>query len=283
MNLGINNPYIMSRAQAERIFKSGFPTFEEMIEGAKDRFRLPLEAWADFDAVIAEKTGINKKLRGSVMILREVVLGHKRLAIGLLIAISILSFFTLVPAGRTLAKNFFDMIIRIDGNRLIIQSRNPDYVDAIYGEDGDTIFVERPKEADIAYTPGVEMFSNIDKFIEKTGYRPIVVDSEWCEHSSIELRSTSEQGLILTTKYLDREGLQINIIQQWNSDAEMSCITNAEGYEERIILDNRVMYYSIDVIDHSFGGVALLDDSIVMIGAEEGVDIELLLDSIERK
>ena len=46
---------VLISLEAEKKFNEGFPSFEEMIEGAKSRFSLPKDAWADFDAVIKKR------------------------------------------------------------------------------------------------------------------------------------------------------------------------------------------------------------------------------------
>jgi fructose-1,6-bisphosphatase/inositol monophosphatase family enzyme len=41
------------------------------------------------------------------------------------------------------------------------------------------------------------------------------------------------------------------------------------------------LYHSIDPVDGTFNGVSLLDNSIIMIGAENGVDVDKLLKLLE--
>lgn len=276
----LKNPYIMPRSQAERIFRTGFPAFEEMIEGAKERFSFPIEAWADFDEVIAARA---KKEKGSVKFLRVLqtsvsrIVSHKKLVIVCLIVILTISFFTLIPVGRSLAKEFFDMMIRVVDDRVIVENRNPDYQDVEYG---DTVIIEQEDDTDTDMQPIAKAFSNMDEFIEEVGFQPVVIQGGWCEYSSIELLSNSDLGQSLTTKYVDENGLQLTVIQRWNSNTDISFISEGVGFEERPILNDIVMYCTIDQYDHTFSGVALLDNSILMVGAEDGADIELLLDSL---
>lgn len=44
--------YMISYLEAQRIFDDGFPSFEDMIAGAKNRFNLPPNAWSEVDRVI---------------------------------------------------------------------------------------------------------------------------------------------------------------------------------------------------------------------------------------
>lgn len=276
----LKNPYIMSRFQAERIFRAGFPTFEEMIEGAKDRFGLPVEAWADFNMVIAERgrrEEVSTKFLRVKQALKEYISSHRKLVISCLIVILTISFFTLIPVGRSLAKEFFDMIIRVVDDRVIVENRNPDYQDVEYG---DTVIIEQEDDTDTDMQPIAKAFSNMDEFIEEVGFQPIVIQGGWCEYSSIELLSNSDLGQSLTTKYVDENGLQLTVIQRWNSNTDISFVSEGVGFEERPILNDIVMYCTIDQYDHTFSGVALLDGSILMVGAEDGADIELLLDSL---
>ena len=60
MKIALDHPFFeyrgehISRKEAERILGPEFPSFEEMIEGAKKRFDLPEEAWAIYDEAIAK-------------------------------------------------------------------------------------------------------------------------------------------------------------------------------------------------------------------------------------
>ena len=48
--------YMISYSEAQRIFDNGFPSFEDMIARAKNRFNLPSYAWKEFDSVIRKTT-----------------------------------------------------------------------------------------------------------------------------------------------------------------------------------------------------------------------------------
>ena len=46
--------------------------------------------------------------------------------------------------------------------------------------------------------------------------------------------------------------------------------------KQKTVLDGRMMQYAIDTDNGSFDGVVLLDDSILVIYADKGVDLDLI-------
>lgn len=265
---------ILSRKEVERIYKSGFPTFKEMIDGAKDRFDLPKNAWHHFDEVISSRAANH---RGEIEI--NFFAAHKRLAVALMIILIVISFFTLVPFGRALAADFFNMIMRVIDGRIEITSEYPDYEKYEYVN----LVAEQYNEGDSEYIEENVPISypNIEAFISKTGLTPITITADWFDCQTIQSYEDEEQGLTLTVQYLTSEDLLVMVTQRWNTEQNMVVEIKDTAYNSAIILDNTDLLYAIDPIDGSFNGTAILDDSLLIIGAEKGIDINKLLEVLK--
>lgn len=264
---------VLSRTGAELIYKSGFPTFGEMIQSAKMRFGLSADEWAPFDEVIASRTVPPRHEKDA-----NFFTAHKRLSVAMMIVILVLAFFSLVPFGRALAADFFNMIMRIVDGRIEISSENPDYDKYEYFNlvaeqfnEGDTEYIE--ENAPVFYP-------SIDEFVRETGYAPVTMNAEWLRCQKIQSYSDDMQGLTLTIQYATSEGALVVATQRWG-DADIVFEVEDARYEKALILGDTELYYAIDPSDGSFNGTAVLSDSLLFVGAEKKVDMEKLLETLE--
>lgn len=272
-----NPGFVLSRNEAERIYNSGFPSFEEMISSAKKRFDIPLCVWSGFNKAIAARSA---KVEQEVSI--SFITRHKRLAAALMVILLVVSFFTLIPFGRALASDFFNMIMRVIGGRIEISSENPDYdkyeyvnlTAEQYNKDN-----EGGSESSDVNSP--IFYPDIEDYVSKTGYIPVTLSADWLKCQKIESVDDEDMGLTLTVQYMTSEGYLVVVSQRWNTDQDV--VINVEGstYNKTMILKNTKLIYAIDPADGSFNGTAVLSDSLLFIGAEKGVDFEKLLKQLK--
>lgn len=266
-----NPDVVLSRKEADELVNAGFPSFTEMIDGAKERFDLPLNAWDKFDEAIQSKD--NKSHRSFIT-------GHKRLAIVSMVILLVISFFTLVPFGRALAADFFDMIMKIIDGRIEITSENPDYeryefvnlVAEQYNQDnqgGSDLDDNSP-----AFYPDIE------NFISETGFTPVTISVDWLKCQTIQSFDDEDIGLTITTQYLTLDGFFVLVTQRWDTQQNITFQTEDSTYNKATIFGNIEFFYAIDPVDGSFNGTAVLSDSLLFIGAEKGVDIDKLLKTL---
>ena len=268
---------IISRKEAERIYNSGFPTFKEMIDGAKERFDMPTNAWHHFDEAISSRATNH---RGEIEI--NFFTAHKRLAVALMIILIVVSFFTLVPFGRALAADFFNLIMRVIDGRIEIASEYPDYEKYEYVNLIAEQYIQDNKDDSDYLEENTPIFyPDIEAFISKTGFTPITITADWLECQTIQSYEDEEQGLTLTVQYMTSEDLLIVVTQRWDTKQNMSTQVDHTSYRSAKIHGNIDLLYAIDPIDSSFNGTAILDDSLLIIGAEKGVDTKELLKILE--
>ena len=275
-----NHPYfecnpdvVLSRKEAGKVFDSGFPTFTEMIDGAKERFDVPQNTWDKFDEAI-QSLKDNKSHRNFIA-------GHKRLAIVSMVILLVISFFTLIPFGRALAADFFNMIMRIINGRIEITSENPNYekyefvnlVAEQYNRDN-----EGGSEPD---NNRPIFYPDIDKFVSETGFKPVTISTDWLECQTIHSLDDDDMGLTITVQYLTTERFFVVTSQKWNYQDGIVFQVEDETYNKTKIFGDTDFFYAIDSEDGSFAGTAVLDDSLMIIGAEKGVDIERLLKTLK--
>lgn len=268
-----NPDFVLSRDEADRIFSSGFPSFEEMIEGAKKRFDLPLEAWSDYDKAIAARSAKSQReIRYSFFA------GHRKLAIALVVILLVISFFTLIPFGRALAYDFFNMIMRVIEGRIEISSENPDYDKYEYVNlTAEQYNKDNEGGSDLPDENIPVFYPDIEDFVSKTGYIPVTISADWLKCQMIQSYYSEVQGLTLTIQYSTSEGLLVVVSQRWDTGQDIVFKVEGAVYNKATILKSTEFIYVIDPADGSFNGTAVLSDSLLFIGAEKGVDIEKLL------
>lgn len=244
---------------------------------------LPEESWQGFyealDAADRKAAGDwRENLREAARSLRR----HRRLALGSLILVLALAFFTLVPAGRAIAESIFHYVITVFDKRLEIEQADEK---ALYEERGYDVPEMLTPEKIAEY--GVDAEGNL--IMEKA---PVYYDSvaafeavygldafelvsdqlickEVIEHNNIIA------GKSLRSHYLTADGLQVNVIEQWYEGDGNSVFYQGE-VKQKTVLDGRVMQYAIDSTNGSFDGYVLLENSILAIYADKGVDLELI-------
>lgn len=250
---------LLSEVSAEKMLKAGYPSFEEMVDAAKARFLRENVSWEIFEPY----RGVRKIQRHSAS--PGWLASHKRLAVVMLLLLLTLAFFTLVPAGRSLADSFFNMIMEIVGERIEFTYQGGKHADNPYEnwEDGET-----------------RSYESIDAFVKETGSNPFSLKADWLRCKEIKATYHLGAGFILEMLYETDESAKVYVSQLWGAENDLVAGNKGLSYQDTTLAGGEKMYYAIDPIDGSFMGTAIIDNSIVYVGAGYGVDIELLLDML---
>ena len=115
-------------------------------------------------------------------------------------------------------------------------------------------------------------YENLDDFAEEYGLATIRLVSEKFDCTQVTLTIYEASGISLTSVYTSTEG-SIVITQKWLMSDNLSVHSNSDAWESIEILGNVKLLYAIDKVDGVFDGFATVDDSILWITAESGVDI----------
>ena len=252
---------------------------------AEAKSSLPADSWAGFYRALDEADrraagGWRTRLRDAARSLRR----HRRLAISSIILVLILGFFTLVPAGRAIAEGIFNYVIAVFDKRLEIdqadekalyEQRGYDEPEALtqeqiaeygYDEDGNLIMEKEPVNYDSV--AAFESASGLDAFELVSSQLTCV---EVAENNNIFT------GKSLRTSYRTADDLSINVIEKWYKGDGQSVSFSGE-IKQKTVLDGRTMQYAIDTQSGVFDGVVLLDNSILVIYADAGIDTDLIWD-----
>ena len=230
----IDNIYKISRTEARKLYAQGFPSAQEIIDRAKKKYSdIPSEAWGAFDAALAEQGRQTEQPQLSNVSKKnftQFVNMHRRFVAACIVLALLLSFFTLVPAGRTLAAEAIRYITEIIGNRIEIT------VDGarknIETADMDDIYIES---------------SSFDE-LGSVGVEPFMLNCEWLELETVIYEKSFERNRLLAT-YRTDDQKEVYVSQTWGMESDFSYVVNSEGYEEKLTTGGRKIYFSIDVTD----------------------------------
>lgn len=275
--------FVRSEKEAEALAAQCKVSARALVMRAEANSALPAEAWAGFYRALDEADqralgGWRVKLRDAMQAIKK----RRRTALASVILALVLAFFTLVPAGRAIAEGIFNYVVTIIENQLHIEQadekalyeqRGYDEPDAItqeqiaeygYDKDGNLIMEKEP-----IYYDSVAAFdtaNNLDAFKLSSDQLKTV---EVIENNNIVT------GKSLRTNYLANDGLSVTTIEKWYKGDGQTTAFRGE-IKQKTVLDGKTMQYAIDTETGSFDGYVLLDDSILAIYADKGVDLDLI-------
>jgi len=270
--------FVMKTSEAQAILDSAqLLTFKEMIDGAKKRYPQYLpKQWSIFDQVIAKRAGKSSApMADGNATARPHKKHYGKLAVAGIIAI-IIMFFALVPAGRAFAKEIYNYTINIFGNLAEITQQSSST--GWSGQSDTDLSDESSKE--LAAAAGVVTYASVEEFERKTGLTPFLLDAAWLSITDVRGEYDLDFGQTVWIVYSDDSGNEVRLIQEWFQGQSMSAITSDDAFKELEIRDSCLLYYGIDPQEKTFDGISLLEDSILMIGADADIDIDSLIEAL---
>lgn len=274
--------FVRSEEEAVALASQCRVSARTLVLRAEAKSTLPAEAWSGFYAALDEADrkvgGWREKLTDALHTLGK----HRRLALGSLILALALAFFTLVPAGRAIAEGIFDYVIGVFDKQLEIEQADekalyeergydvpetltPEQI-AEYGYDADGNLIMEKEPVYYDSVAAFEAVYRLDAF-------ELVSDALTCKEV-IEYNHIMT-GKTLRSHYRTADDLQVNVIEKWYKGDGQSVSFRGE-IKEKTVFDGRTMQYAIDTENGSFDGFVLLDNSILVIYADAGVDLDLI-------
>ena len=254
-----------------------------LIMRAEAGSKLPKEAWGGFYAALdAEEKRASgdwrEKLKEAMRSLRR----NTRLAIGMGILVLALAFFTLVPAGRAIAEGIFSYVVTVFDKQLEIEQADEKALYEQRGYDVPEVLTQEQAEAygydeegNLIMEQEPVYYDSVAAFEAVYGLDAFELGSD--QLKSVEVIETNHifTGKTLRTNYQTQDGKSVNVIEQWYKGDGQSVFFDGD-IKEKTVLDDRIMQYAIDGKSGSFDGVVLLNDSVLMIYAEAGVDLDFI-------
>lgn len=274
----LDDAYVITGTEIDRIISSGFPTVRQLVEQAKTKFALPDEAWAEFDAAIAmvEQRSHSAKHRAGRTAFGTWIARHKKLAVACAIVLILTGFFTLIPTGRALAAQFYGFVVSIIEDRIRISNTMPSYETDASGNTA-IVVTDFPDPQATAFQTN---YTSIEDFTADTGLTPVTVQADTANCENIFYVTNRRIGKSLTIQYAMKDGRHVSLLQIWDEDMDITTRIEGVQYKQKEILGGKLLYYATDPKDKTFNGIAVMGDSVLEIEAEDGVDIDQLLNSL---
>ena len=137
--------------------------------------------------------------------------------------------------------------------------------------------VKLPEGSSVKNEP--EHYASLEEFSSQNGIWPVALKNGFATVTKVEYYVSAVAGNTLFTYYNAEKGW-VGICQMYGYTDGMTTTMNDETYFETIILDGIPIYCSVDAVDGTTSGVAALDDSVLMITTEKGVDFTDVLKNL---
>ena len=249
----VDGRFAISKAKAEEIIaeKGGHASLEEIVDRAKKRSDLPDSEWEPFDRLVEkEHSTLNRRNTGVGVISKGMCRGI--VAIAALVAF-ITFFFTVTSTGKAWAKQLYSFILTVrDGGYTISPEVPYDFPAVDYEE---------------------KHYSSYEEFEKDTGYKAYKFKNTLELPVEDIMAVKSNSGFSLYATFILNDGNRICIYQQWQIASEY--FGAVSGYEQKWthkLSDGNTLNCFIDSTDGSFLAVSIIDDSLITIIADDGVD-----------
>ena len=249
----VDGRFAISKAKAEVIIaeKGGHASLEEIVDRAKKRSDLPDSEWEPFDRLIEKEQAAANRRSSSVVW----ALGGMRRGIVILMAliVFITLFFIVTPTGRTWAKQLYSFILTVhDGGYTISPEIPYDFPAVDYKE---------------------KHYSSYEEFEKDNGYKAYKFKNTLELPVEDIMAVKSNSGFSLYATFILNDGNRICIYQHWQITSEyFGSVSDCEQEWTHKLSDGNTLNCFIDSTDGSFLAVSIIDDSLITIIADDGVD-----------
>lgn len=249
----VDGRFVMSQSQAEQLIRDSnwCPPLEQIVKRAKKRSDLPDSAWEPFDRLVEkEHSTLNRRNTGVGVISKGMCRGI--VAIAALVAF-ITFFFTVTSTGKAWAKQLYNFILTVrDGGYTISPEVPYDFPAVDYEE---------------------KHYSSYEEFEKDTGYKAYKFKNT-LELPVEDIRAVkSNSGFSLYATFILNDGNRICIYQHWQITSEyFGSVSDCEQKWTHKLSDGNTLNCFIDSTDGSFLAVSIIDDSLITIIADDGVD-----------
>jgi len=249
----VDGRFVMSQSQAEQLIRDSnwCPPLEQIVKRAKKRSDLPDSAWEPFDRLVEkEHSTLNRRNTGVGVISKGMCRGI--VAIAALVAF-ITFFFTVTSTGKAWAKQLYNFILTVrDGGYTISPEVPYDFPAVDYEE---------------------KHYSSYEEFEKDTGYKAYKFKNTLGLPVEDIMAVKSNSGFSLYTTFILSDGNRICIYQHWQITSEyFGSVSDCEQEWTHKLSDGNTLNCFIDSTDGFFLAVSIIDDSLITIIADDGVD-----------
>ena len=277
----VDDLFVRSETEAKTLAAQCKISARALVMRAEAKSDLPEESWAGFYHALdaADQRAIGG-LRNQWKEIWRSLRKHRRVAVTSLVLVLILAFFTLVPTGRAIANEIFDYFAQVIGMQLDISKTDQQQAGASDTYQTPEVLSE---EAIAAIDSGEELkivsdpvyYDSVADFEAATGLDAFTLDSDQLTCTSVSDTDHMFTGKMLQTTYQMPDGKNLYVMEQWLTGEGQSTSTGGT-FKEKLVLNGKTMYYTDDAENGMFDGIVLLDDSVLQITADAGVDINFI-------
>lgn len=259
-------PFIRSAAEAQRIIDSGkCASFATTLRRAMFLADMTDETKAMATRLLRKAERRERRHSPKAALRRKAIIAS--------IVAALISFFTLVPQGRAIAKSVIDWAITFFDNGIaIVENR----------ENKDPSIVEFSAEADSTPPPiesGVDVnmdddiehyeYSSIEEFVQAWGKNPLILDNSEAKLKSLRYNKDDEIGISSLVSIYDYHGYEFLLIQNWSdTGSDTACFFGENEIFYKTYQDKQMICWS-EQRDNTANGLLLLEDSYVLISIED--------------
>ncbi len=194
----------------------------------------------------------------------------------------LLSYLSLVPQGRALAKSVVDWMVTFFENGVIV-IQNQENVDPKLTDFTFEANAAFPPVASGTDTSGGESivvynYASIEEFVRATGKNPLIVDHPDLKIDSIQYTQGDEKDISVVSISYTYHGKTFWMNQNWNdTSGPIPYFTGADEYFYKEYEDKQIIC-SIHPKSGNLEGILVLDDSVVVMSTENIPETEALFD-----
>lgn len=251
--------FAMPIAEAHRIATAmDMPSFEEMIFMTKTKYtQYSAEQWDVFARVIERTKAVSRRKR----------VGRRVWSIAVAsLSLVIVMFFSLIPTGRAWAMELYDYFTRVCGDQADIIRVYPNAV-----TDGSLSGLSEE----------LTVLESVEAFEKATGLTPFLLNTNDLDLDCVQASYSQEFGCELWLRYVNDRGDWVRVRQLWFAEQELGMGTSYSEFSEAIIRNNIRLYYSVDPVTGTMDGLAVLNDSFLMIAASGSLSMDKLLNMLK--
>lgn len=270
-------PFVRSAAKAQQIIDSGkCASFATTLRRAMFAAEMTEETKAMAQRLLRKAERKERRHSPKAVLRRKAIIAS--------IVAALISFFTLVPQGRAIAKSVIDWAITFFDNGVVIvenrENKDPSIVS--FGAEADSTPSPTKSGADVNTVDDTEhyYYSSIEEFIEQFGKNPFILDNPEARLKSLRYNKSNTSGVSSLVSIYDYRGHEFTLIQDWSNTGSPGAYFFGENeifYKD--YQDKQIICWS-ERRDNTANGLLLLEDSQVIIGAEDLPELWALFDQL---
>lgn len=270
-------PFIRSAAEAQRIIDSGkCASFATTLRRAMFLADMTDETKAMAQRLLRKAERRERRHSPKAVLRRKAIIAS--------IVAALISFFTLVPQGRAIAKSVIDWAITFFDDGVIVvenqENKDPSIVSFSAGIGGTPPPIE--SGVDVNTESDVEQYEydSIEEFMQVWGNNPLILDNPEAKLKSLRYNKDDEIGISSLVSIYDYHGYEFLLIQDWGDTGYPTAYFPGENeifYKD--YQDKQIICWS-EWRDNTANGLLLLEDSYVLISAEDRSELWALFDQL---